>query len=123
MPVKFTPLPSADDQLAQLRGVHHHDDANLPVDKQASGPHLASGVAYDLIHGGRHAERLTDEDVVGDPQSVQFHASHVQHHLREAAGGMVRLTDWLKSNDSNAKAFAEELEQVKELNPQPPPAA
>ena len=94
---------------------------NNPTDQQHTGPHLMQQLAVDLLHATRHGQRLTDDDVAGDAQATIDNAEHLQHHHRELAGGLLKLTDWLKTTASDPEAFSAELEQLKPVVP--PPAA
>ena len=108
--VRFTPLPTREEQLRQLRSVKPHVDAPNPEDAQKSGPHILSSAAFNCIHAARHSQRL--DDVADDEDSVRFAAEHINHHIEMLASDLLKLREWLRSTDSTAQGFSDEDDQL-----------
>jgi hypothetical protein len=126
MELKFVPLPSDAEALAQFRAAHHSGaQPTTPDDEQATGAHLIHGLLFDLTHCLVHARRLNEPEVQNDPAATAFNSSHCQHHAEEAATGALSLLTWLREYSSDAGAFSEAFDQLGEQldDDEPPPAA
>ena len=74
----FVLLADPRERLEELRGLHPHDGATLPTDKQASGPNLLSQCA-----------------ICGDKAATLFAVEHINHHIESLASELLRLREWL----------------------------
>ena len=73
-----------------------HDNPPTPQDSEHSGPHLASGVVFDLTHAHRHIKSIMNQP--DNVASVKFNAEHAEHHAEGALDHINRLVDWCRLN-------------------------
>lgn len=90
-------------------------DSTTKLDRQTTPPHLFDGGMHDLAHAVKHAKRLLDPDVKGNPASMAFNHEHMMKHLESGIDHFSRMGQHLAQHSSDASIWASERADMTKL--------